>query len=56
MNNLSVILCVSVSVFAGLLSSYKLYHDRKLTLKLFILNTGIAAAFAMIGIYFICGH
>jgi hypothetical protein len=51
-NNLSVILCVTFSVLAGLLSSYKLYHDRKLTLKLLILNTGISAAFAAIGIYF----
>jgi len=40
-NNLSVILCVSICVLAGLLSSYKLYHDRKLTLKLFVLNTCI---------------
>jgi hypothetical protein len=45
-NNLSVILCVSICVLAGLLSSYKLYHDRKLTLKLFILNTCISAAVA----------
>ena len=53
MNNLSVILCLSVSVLFGLLSSYKLYHDRKLTLKLLLLNTGIAAAFATIGTYFL---
>ena len=52
MNNLSVILCLSVSVLVGLLSSYKLYHDRKLTLKLLILNTGIAVLLAAIGISF----
>ncbi|WP_184546427.1 hypothetical protein [Mucilaginibacter sp. FT3.2] len=52
-NNLSVILCVSISVFAGVISSYKLYHDRKLTLKRFILNTGISAAVAILGIYFL---
>jgi hypothetical protein len=53
MNNLSIILCVSVSVFAGILSSYKLYHDRKLTLNRLILNTSISTAFATLGIYFI---
>jgi small neutral amino acid transporter SnatA (MarC family) len=51
MNNPFVILFVSVPVFAGLLSSYKLYHDRKLTLKRLILNTAISTAFAVLGIY-----
>jgi hypothetical protein len=53
MNNLSVILFVSVCVFAGFVTSYKLYHDRKLTLKLFVLNTFITAAITAIGIYFL---
>ena len=53
MNNLSVILCLFLSVLVGLLFSYKLYHDRKLTLKLLLLNTGIATVFAVIGIYFL---
>ena len=53
MDNLFVILWVSGSLLAGILSSYKLYNDRKLTIRLFILNTGISAVLAIIGACFL---
>lgn len=53
MDNLFVVLWVSGSLLAGILSSYKLYHDRKLTIRLFILNTSISAVLAIIGACFL---
>lgn len=53
MGNLFVVVWVSASLILGLLSSYKLYHDRKLTIKLLLLNICISFACAAIGACFL---